>query len=579
MSFLPLFGVQILLYKIFSKNREFSSTLFVLFGFVSYLFFSSESIFFTFLLWEIITWISYLLLRNENNRKETRVILLNNIFGGLAFAWATCVLLKKVSLWSDLHNVDFSNADIIQISLGLSVAILTKSSQFPFSWLMLTKKSSSLVSAYLHSSTVVQMGIYLMVKIHSSALSSDLFFWIICISSCITIIQSSMYFNNNNLKVLIAITSQIHASLCILLALYDINCIRNIIIVHAIYKSFMFIYCDEIFRKNKSYNIRDVNSISFSSFLLLILCSIPMCGIPGFMASAVYGSKVFLQNKINYILMLIIKSFNILIFVKLFIQISNLIRSKKIEFFSYLHVLLLPCLLFLAPSGFIKTNYFILSILFSFLLSKFALKSESNFNVVKLFGSLIEMAKIPSKKDYIFYLSFLLIFIAAVGNFYECNVFDNFLMHFNVEDIIFYAFLIFGCFFLLQDGIFKKLSGFWLISIFTTNEYMKFGGVDIVVTNILADVIVSYLLIKSFMNFDHKDNNMIRFIRSVPINATISFCCISFFKISSKIVHYNSSISVNDIVVFYRILDTLGETLVLLIVGLCINFLIAKDRY
>ncbi|USO00583.1 MAG: hypothetical protein H6845_02085 [Alphaproteobacteria bacterium] len=116
---------------------------------------------------------------------------------------------------------------------------------------------------------------------------------------------------------------------------------------------------------------------------------------------------------------------------------------------------------------------------------------------------------------------------------------------------------------IFQKDTAHKLITISAISLSITLNYIKFGGVDITVTNIIADFLTTYLIIKSGKSIHMQKFNLARLLISF-------FLALSIFSLYSKpatFLIYKQQTNVNDIVVFYRFMDTIGETLVILIIG------------
>ncbi len=547
---LPFFGLQILFYKLWTKNKDFSSVTFIIFGIISYAFFISQKIMITFILWEFITWISYLLLKSKNNRSEVKIILINNIIGGLAFAWATCILIQQCKYWSDLSNVSFNNSQILQLNISLAITILTKSSQFPFSWLTLTEKSSSLVSAYLHSSTVVQLGMYLIMQLLNTDINNHLFKLILITSSTITIIISFLQCKTKNIKTLIALTSQTHISLCIVTILCnDIRLIKYMIFSHAIYKSALFVVCDYFMKKHKTYSLENISIIPSSIFIILIAAAIPMCSVGAYITN--------LSSKINLLTGVMVKIINFIVCIQIFQQI------RTVSKFYLPHILFLPILFLIPHSIAIKPICYFAAIgVISFALYNFkSLFIKVSINIAKSIYNLLNKVNAP-KNEISIYIS-LAIFICYFTHKLHVSYFIP-----EIKANALYLFILMvGCISILQNSKASILIGLNLISLCVTSFYIKHGGVDIAVTNILVDIIITYLIIKSGLEFKNNKFNFIHFFIAICISLIL---CSMFLKCSYGIIYPHGTI-VNDVVVFYRLLDTLGETLVFFVLALCIK--------
>jgi multicomponent Na+:H+ antiporter subunit A len=145
----------------------------------------SDNLIALFVFWELTSVLSFLLVgyhhEQEAARKSAQQALLVTGVGGL-FLLAGLILLGEIAGTSSIQQLiarapqfmDDSrlNAALMLIFLGA----FTKSAQFPFHfWLPNAMAAPTPVSAYLHSATMVKLGIYLLARL--DAAFSDLLFW------------------------------------------------------------------------------------------------------------------------------------------------------------------------------------------------------------------------------------------------------------------------------------------------------------------------------------------------------------------------------------------------------------------
>ncbi len=141
----------------------------------------ADNLILLFIFWELTSITSYLLIGFNHDKKESRSGALQALMvtglGGLAMLAGLVVLAFAAG---DLAGVAGGVWNMSELPEGLSghahypwiVALvlagcLTKSAQFPFHfWLPSAMAAPSPVSAYLHSSTMVKAGVYLIARLH-----------------------------------------------------------------------------------------------------------------------------------------------------------------------------------------------------------------------------------------------------------------------------------------------------------------------------------------------------------------------------------------------------------------------------
>lgn len=135
----------------------------------------SDNVFTIFMFWELTSLSSYFLIgfnhEKESAQKAALQALLVTGFGGLAML-AGLILLSITSGHTEISTLVLNASSIQQHTLLLPILILillgafTKSAQFPFHfWLPNAMEAPTPVSAYLHSSTMVKVGIYFMARV------------------------------------------------------------------------------------------------------------------------------------------------------------------------------------------------------------------------------------------------------------------------------------------------------------------------------------------------------------------------------------------------------------------------------
>lgn len=146
---------------------------------------ASDHLIVMFVFWELTSVFSFLLVgfnhEEEASRKSAQQALLLTGFGGLCLL-AGIILLASISGTYSIEALisraaDFSTEPRLKVALTLVfLGAFTKSAQFPFHfWLPNAMAAPTPVSAYLHSATMVKLGIYLLARL--DAAFSDMIFW------------------------------------------------------------------------------------------------------------------------------------------------------------------------------------------------------------------------------------------------------------------------------------------------------------------------------------------------------------------------------------------------------------------
>jgi len=146
--------------------------------------------------WEATSLLSFLLIgywhRNAAARDGARMALVITAGGGL-FLLGGVLLLGKIVGSYDL-DVVLASGDLIRADAAyvpalalIAVGALTKSAQFPFHfWLPHAMAAPTPVSAYLHSATLVKLGVFLLARLWPALAGTDAWIWIVGTTGLVT---------------------------------------------------------------------------------------------------------------------------------------------------------------------------------------------------------------------------------------------------------------------------------------------------------------------------------------------------------------------------------------------------------
>ena len=149
------------------QNRFFFYMLLLLGAMYGLIF--SNSLYWVYFFWEITTLCSYELIRHDRTEiavKNSLTALWMNLLGGVGFVAALYIGNSVGGIGLDFILGSAPSAAVLLLFASLAFAAFTKSAQFPFNkWLQGAMVAPTPVSALLHSSTMVNAGIYLLLRI------------------------------------------------------------------------------------------------------------------------------------------------------------------------------------------------------------------------------------------------------------------------------------------------------------------------------------------------------------------------------------------------------------------------------
>ena len=271
----------------------------------------SGSLLLMFVFWELTSLSSYLLIGYYHDKEKSRDSALQamivTVMGGL-FMLAGVILIGQEAgtfRFDELMNnpdliLQSSKADIILILFAIGA--FTKSAQFPFHfWLPNAMEAPAPVSAFLHSTTMVKAGIFLLARI--SPIFNDLPLWhtLLPIVGGFTMVYGSFKaIMHTDLKKILAYTTV--SALGIMVMLLGIGTTvatqgaMIFVLAHALYKGTLFMVVGNIDHQTGT---RDVNQLSGLrkkmpfTFAAAALASMSMAGVLPFFG---FVAKEMLYN-------------------------------------------------------------------------------------------------------------------------------------------------------------------------------------------------------------------------------------------------------------------------------------------
>ena len=269
----------------------------------------SDNLLVLFLFWEATSILSFLLIGfhadSPHARRAALMSLRVTAGGGLALLAA--IILTGMALGSYLLTDVIARADelaqspwIVPILIGVLIGAFTKSAQFPFHfWLPNAMQAPTPASAYLHSATMVKLGIYLLARfepvIGAVPRGRDT---LIAFALATMLIAAFQALRAENFKTVLAYSTV--ASLGILVMLVGLDgpmatvAMVGFVLAHALYKATLFFCAGSVLHATGLSKLRAMGGLV--RFLPVTtaaaaLASLSMAGLPPFVG---FISKEFL---------------------------------------------------------------------------------------------------------------------------------------------------------------------------------------------------------------------------------------------------------------------------------------------
>ena len=243
-----------------------------------------------FIFWEITSITSFFLIGFDHDKEKPRQAalqaLLLTAFGGLCLLFAVIMIGDMAGTYSlsELYTRGFrfgAHSNYYLVFLLIFVAVTTKSAQFPFHfWLPGAMNAPTPVSAYLHSATMVNAGIFLLLRLNPILGGTVVWKTVFVLTGGITMFLGAFYsLGQKDLKRILAFTTI--SALGTMVLLIGMNSTASIqaalifFIVHGLYKGGLFMMAGII---EKNTGTRDIDKLSG------LLRSMPVTSIAGILA-------------------------------------------------------------------------------------------------------------------------------------------------------------------------------------------------------------------------------------------------------------------------------------------------------
>jgi multicomponent K+:H+ antiporter subunit A len=262
--------------------------------------------------WELTSLLSFLLIGYWTQRRDAqrgaRMALTVTGMGGLCLL-AGLIVLGQIVGGFDLDRV-LAGADRVKahglypLALGLIlVGAFTKSAQVPFQfWLPNAMAAPTPVSAYLHSATMVNLGIFLLARLWPVLSGTELWFWLVGSVGLVTLLFGAwVALFRNDLKAVLAYSTISHLGLIVLLlglnsALAAVAAMFHLM-NHATFKASLFMAVGVIDHETGTRDLRRLSGLFRLMPLtgaLALVATAAMAGVPllnGFLSKEMFFAE------------------------------------------------------------------------------------------------------------------------------------------------------------------------------------------------------------------------------------------------------------------------------------------------
>lgn len=274
--------------------------------------------------WELTTLASFFLIGHDHTRLEARDAALQSLLttsGGGLVMLAGFVLLGQAGGSFETGVLAERTDTVLQSPLLPLIVILvlvgafTKSAQFPFYyWLPNAMEAPAPVSAFLHSATMVNAGIYLIARLTPVLGQSALWTWLVIGAGTITMVLGSVLaLRQTDLKRMLAYTTVgALGMMTLLLGVGTEAAFKGAMVyllTHALYKGALFLAAGAIDHATGTRDLTELSGLRHKmpiTFLAALLAAISMAGIPltiGFLGKEASYDAAFHAPELAWILL------------------------------------------------------------------------------------------------------------------------------------------------------------------------------------------------------------------------------------------------------------------------------------
>nr|ALQ78696.1 NADH dehydrogenase subunit 5 [Potomida littoralis] len=256
--------------------------------------------------WDLLGIVSFLLVFYYQNNVSVGAgmltILMNRV--GDVFLVLAIGLSSGTGVWGNLEMEQFTGC-LFAVGGLLVGASMTKSAQIPFSvWLPAAMAAPTPVSALVHSSTLVTVGVYFLFRHYHLLSCVDGLLLMLSKIGCLTLLMASLgACVELDVKKLVALSTLSHLGFMIYVlgVGYPVLSVFHLL-SHALFKSLLFLCVGHYMHMvGGSQDIRQMAGVGWSGSYLVMACTViginSLCGVP--YLSGFYSKDAILEGSIS----------------------------------------------------------------------------------------------------------------------------------------------------------------------------------------------------------------------------------------------------------------------------------------
>ncbi|RYF37562.1 MAG: Na(+)/H(+) antiporter subunit A, partial [Comamonadaceae bacterium] len=254
----------------------------------------SDNLVALYVFWELTSVASFLLIGFDASRMAARraaiQALVITTIGGLALLAGSILIERIAGTWEIGEIANLTGHAAYPVVLGLVlVAAFTKSAQFPFQvWLPNAMEAPTPVSAFLHSATMVQAGVYLLARFLPTLGGTPLWTGLLVSFGAVTLLWGAVSaLKQTDLKQMLAQTTVASLGLLVLLlgvgTELAVTAAMLYFVAHALYKAALFLVAGAIDHETGTRDITALGGLRDTmtvTFIAAILAAVSMIGLP-----------------------------------------------------------------------------------------------------------------------------------------------------------------------------------------------------------------------------------------------------------------------------------------------------------
>jgi len=269
------------------------------------LFAMSYSFITLFIAWSLLGITSYLLIgfwyKKDKTGTAARKAISTIIIGDILMLAAIIIIFVKYGTLLFSSILAQGPSPLLTLALVLiAVAAFTKSAQFPFNeWLADAMEGPTPVSAFLHSSTMVKAGVFLIAVLLPLYASSGLLYLFIAFGAATALLGALNALSEHHIKRILAYsTTEDMGFMFIALGFGSLLAAMLLFVVQAFYKALLFMSAGSIMNANNTENLHESYNLQRNK-LLFISTAIGVASIAGVFPFSGFFGKVLVDQSVS----------------------------------------------------------------------------------------------------------------------------------------------------------------------------------------------------------------------------------------------------------------------------------------